>query len=216
MTARQDGAPPPRAGCLAFLRRLEEHRATRAAGGPVPEHAAQCRGCARRLALAVEVAAHLRVAPPIPAALRSPAFLEAVYDRSLRDLEPLGEALDLTSAFAAQPPAGLEWPLQRPGRHVADVLRETGRASMAPPWLWRNVREQTVAVRRAHAARQVLLRRVAVAASLAAVALFGWQAARSEGTSVEVPIVTVPVSDSSILFAAAPVSPVGALRLGVR
>lgn len=196
--------------CRAFLRAIEAH----AAAAGEPPHAGECAACARRLAFARGMAGALRVRPEVPDALRDPAFLEGVYERALADLEGAATdrlGFDLGAELRDIPvPQDLPWPLQDlQHRDLAGALGAP--SSSAPPWLWRNVRQEITvtddasAVRSRRVARGVFagagVRRLVLAASLAIVALIGWRVGGSEGTPAELAIVFVPATELSGLSA---------------
>ncbi|MGE3173372.1 MAG: hypothetical protein AB7O97_12170 [Planctomycetota bacterium] len=197
--------------CRTFLRALEAH----AAADGEPQHARDCPACARRVAFARGIAGLLRVGPEAPAVLRDPAFLEGVYDRALADLEGAAAqgrlGFDLAAELRDVPvPKELPWPLQElQPRDLAGVLGDS--PASAPSWMWRNVRHAIATgdprsrARAVGARRRVFagagVRRLALAASLAIVALVGWRVGGSEGTPAELAIVFVPAAELSGLTA---------------
>lgn len=207
-------SPHPSTSCLRFLRELESHAAVRRSGGPLPQHAQACAGCARHLDFALFVAAPLRSRPAVPTELRSAAILEGIHERAASTMaaSPFGHAL---ASALRQVPAPLEmpWPLQAPhAGEIDDLLREPGQR--APAWLWRNARGVRVPARAVAAHRGSARRRMSVLAAtiavLAVLAVLGWQRGRSDGTKTDVQIVFVPLTEMPPVL-----HPAAVLRQGI-
>jgi hypothetical protein len=121
-------ALPP--ACREFLLALD-------ARSPVPEHAAGCPACAAHAAFRSRIAPLLRVAPPIPAALRSPDALAAIHERIVDAAEraPLGRLL----ADHAAPPAPVTaWPEPALEGTLAAAVRTA--PPLPSPVAWSHVR----------------------------------------------------------------------------
>jgi len=185
--------------CRAFARDIERHVAARRAGRVAP-HADVCADCARRLRLAAGFASALRVQPAVPDELRAPDFLERIHERVLDGFEsgPLGNGLR-TALRAPLPGSEPEWPLQTTSPVLAVAMQpSTGLPSTGqlrtPGWLWARVR---FGMRRlaTGSVRQAQRRAALAAAAIVLAALLGWKLGRTDGTSSDVQIVFVPVTE---------------------
>jgi hypothetical protein len=188
--------------CLQFLRELERHAAVRRASGPLPQHAQACADCARHLDFALFVAAPLRIRPAVPAALHSERFFEGILEHTASTMADSGFGQVLADALRKVPaPSETPWPLQAPHASKIDGLLRAP-ARRVPGWLMQNARSR-VAV--AASSRWTSRRRLLVlAATIAVLAVFGWQRGRSNGTPTDVQIVFVPVTEMpSVLYPAA-------------
>lgn len=180
-------AQPMDAACRAFARSLPDHvRAAR--NGELPQHAAGCAACGRRLELAQRLAVALGTPPAVPAASRGRAALDAVYERAAAGLaaDPIGR---LVGAALAEPPSLPEvpWPLQHDELGLGERLATPPAA--APVWLWARVREQVrEQVGRTGRRRAALAGAAGLAAALlATLVLLGRR--ETSGTPPEVTIV---------------------------
>jgi hypothetical protein len=185
--------------CRAFARDIERHVAERRAGRAV-SHAAVCADCARRLRLAAGLANALRVPPAVPPEVQAPGFLEHIHERVLDAFEsgPLGDGLRaaLRAPLQGHEP---EWPLQTTSPVLAGAMQPaaSGQPSglpRTPGWLWTRVR---FGMRRLAqgSVRQAQRRAALAAAAIVLVALLGWKLGRADGTSSDVQIVFVPVTE---------------------
>ena len=180
----------PSRECMAFARALADH-IDAARRGEQPAHAATCAACERRLRSALSLGGLLAECPKVPAELQRPQFLSAIFEREVEASEasPLGQSL--AAAMQVEPVGDrLPWPVQNLdsalARHVAHA------DSRASTWVRPFVASGSE--------RRLRLRRgvgvaSTVAASIALLAVFGWRAARSEGTNADLQIVFVPVSE---------------------
>lgn len=189
--------PSMSASCRGIARELEIHASALRRGGVLPEHAVACAACARRIRLAAALGDGLRARPEWPAAISSSAVLAKIHEHAIEALEqsPVGatlaEAMRVTVAAEDLP-----WPVQKAEGQVAVELSQSGRAT--PGWLWHEVRARVATngagangPRRASSVGMI----AAVAASAALLAVFGWRIGRSEGTTSDLQIVFVPVSE---------------------
>jgi len=174
--------------CRAFLRQLSSHvdRALQP-GGPDDGHAGTCQACAQRLASALGQAALLKVAPPIPVALKSRAAYEAVLARVIEELEASPSGALLGRAAPVAPEADAMWPepcdelaralsgAMSPDRIVPGGSRlAPGGVQVVPGWVWLRIKDHI----RAEVARRSVVRirwrrsrSIAVAAALVVGAL---------------------------------------------
>lgn len=198
---------PMSAECLKFARRLHEALDAVRSGGPVPPHALGCAECSRRLKLATSFG---RALGEHPRAVGQPGRMPEIGDVYERVSASIDESAlgKLVTAELARPMPAPEtvWPLQETTGVLQPQLRRPGAA--VPAWLWQRVRADA-----AHATRARFRRRsaaAAVAASLALLAVFGWRTGRSEGTTSDVEIVFVPVSELPLAM-----NPTAVLRQGL-
>lgn len=181
---------PGSSPCVAFARRLSEHVAA-SQRGEVVEHAAACADCQKRLRLAIGLGSMAASKPELPSQLQTPQFLASVYERVVDAAEasPIGQQLEF--AMRVQSPGdSVPWPAQTLGIELRSRLDEAAVPTSTPirPFVAAGATGRALA-RRNFAAVS------AVAASVALLAVFGWQLSRSEGTNEDVRIVFVPVSE---------------------
>ena len=195
------------AACRAFARELAAHVDALRQHGAMSAHAVVCPSCARRVKLAAALGDHLGGPPTVPVELSSPAFLASIHERAIDTFERTPVGVQLTDALRVVAPVEqLPWPLQVAEDRLAARLAEPVRAN--PAWLWRQARARAVSQPQRRTASVGML--AAVAASVALLAVFGWRIGRSEGTTTDLQIVFVPVSELPSAM-----HPTAALRLGV-
>lgn len=189
--------PSMSAPCRGIARELEIHASALRRGGVLPEHAAACAACARRIQLAAALGDVLRVRPESPSMLSSQAVLAKIHEHAIEALEQSPVGARLAEAMRVDvAPEDLPWPVQRAEGQIAVELSHSGHAT--PGWLWHAVRARAASTaaasngpRRASSVGMI----AAVAASAALLAVFGWRIGRSEGTTSDLQIVFVPVSE---------------------
>lgn len=199
---------PLSSACRALARALPEVVDAVRKGSQPPPHVGDCAGCARRLALAVGLGGAMSVRPrPAESPTSRSEELAGIHARAAAAMEasPLGRRIgEALSAPIAAPE--LPWPLQEVSGVLEPRLRRPG--SKVPAWIWQHVQADVKSDARARARRRSLA--AAVAASLALLAVFGWRIGRSEGTTTDIEIVFVPVSELP-----AAMSPTAVLRQGL-
>lgn len=197
--------------CRAFARILPDAVEAVRKGLEPPQHTRECAGCAKRLSLAAGLSRVLSVRPrPAAASQGAPSMadeLAAIHARAIAAMEgsDLGSRIghELSKPVAAPE---LPWPLQEAAGVHEPQLRRPG--SKVPAWIWQHVQADVQSAARIRARRRSLA--AAVAASLALLAVFGWRIGRSEGTTTDIEIVFVPVSELPVAM-----SPTAVLRQGL-
>lgn len=198
---------PMPAECLKFARRLHEALDAVRSGDPLPPHALGCPECGRRLKLATSFGRALAERPQAAGQPGRMPEIGVIYERVSASIDEsaLGKLVAVELARPMPAPETV-WPLQETPDVLQPQLRHPGTA--VPAWLWQHVRADA-----AHATRTRFRRRTAaaaIAASLALLAVFGWRTGRSEGTTSDIEIVFVPVSELPLAM-----SPTAVLREGL-
>ena len=191
--------------CRTLARDLAAAIASLRSTGELSGHASRCQECARRVRSAASIGESLRQRPEMPAALSKPEFLEGIFERASEAFEAGPVGRELNEALRVPMPAELPWPAQEASPALAARLRAAG--SSRPGWAWQHVRAEVQQARRVCATAIAV--RFAAAASIMTLAVFAWRLSRSEGTTTEVPIVFIPVSELNPAF-----HPTAVLRQG--
>lgn len=202
---------PMSPACRGFARLLPEAVASVRRGQAAPEHVRECPACAQRLALAVAFGRSLAKRPdPTPAAGGVTVLadeLAGIHERATSAMESssFGTRLGKELSRAVPAPEG-PWPLQEVPGILEPQMRRPG--TRVPAWIWQRLQADARSAARANSRRRSVA--AAIAASLALLAVFGWRIGRSEGTTTDIEIVFVPVSELPVAM-----SPTAILRQGL-
>lgn len=199
--------PPLQAACRAFLREgLPESGLPESSA--LDSHVASCGFCSARRAAKHRLAALQTVRPPVPAALRDPAFLDRIRARIVEQCEaaPLGVALEQAMPVEVPAAVGQTFPAELlagelPRRILPLSAGHTSAAasSAGEALVWSRVRKgvmRELQQRHRHRlARGVALAGVAAVAILAT--MLGTDGTRQAPAIVIMDVTTMPAVDFS-------------------
>lgn len=196
--------------CRRFARALE--------GGAADDHAEHCARCRAYAAFRAKLPALLRALPPAPAALTSPALLEATQERIV---EGAANALalehllgrELLAAAARTPTTAADDDARALPEHIVAALSQPPRQPTADAWAetWSSVRSavQRTVVAESHTRRAARLR-VALMLGVvgaAASAILGVTLSREDSTGVTIEFAdldVMPMVDYAVLRSGIP------------
>lgn len=208
---------PLQAECRAFLREglpeaglsnAGQSKAGLSKASALDSHVASCAFCSARRAAKHRLAALQTVRPPVPAALRDPAFLDRIRARIVEQCEaaPLGVALDQAMPVEVPAAVGQTFPAELldgelPRRILPLSVGPTSAtaSTTAEALVWSRVRKgvmRELQQRHRHRlARGVALAGVAAAAILAT--MLGTEGTRQAPAIVILDVTTMPAVDFS-------------------